>query len=120
MSDTPDELRETSLLREAGFFALYIVLIALGLFVGLVVWRVALGVVIYEWLSLTPWLSRLIYMIMVVGGAFAMVVGLLAAEPYLNGAKRRGHLARSFLRAALPLAVLGIVGYVIMITSRGS
>jgi hypothetical protein len=119
MRDTADELRETSLLREVGFFALYIVLIALGLFVGLVVWRVALGIMVYEWLSLTPWLSRLIYMITVVGGAFAMVVGLLAAEPYLNSGKRRGHLVRSFLRAAVPIAVLGVVGYLIMITSRG-
>lgn len=118
MSGTADELQKTSLLREVGFFALYIVLVALGLLVGLVIWREALGVVLYEWLTLTPWLARLIYMISVVTGAIALVIGLLAAEPYLNSGKRRGQLVRRFLRAAVPLFVAGVVGYLILVVGR--
>jgi hypothetical protein len=111
-------LRENSFLREVGFFALYLLLIALGLFVGLVIWRQALGVVFYEWLPVAPWVARFLYMGTVVLGALALVAGLLVAEPYLNHGKQRGQLLRRFLRVAVPLVVAGLVGYLIMLAGR--
>nr|PZN27941.1 MAG: hypothetical protein DIU80_11340 [Chloroflexota bacterium] len=115
MSNTADELHKSSLLREVAFFALYIVLIGLGLFVGLIIWRQALGIIFYEWLSIMPWVARFLYMFFVVAGAIAMVIGLLAAEPYLNNGKRQGQLMRRFLKAAVPIIALGVIGGLIMI-----
>lgn len=111
-------LRENSLARELGFFALYLILIGMGLFAGLVVWRQALGIVFYEWLSMAPWVARFLYMLTVVLGSFAMVAGLLVAEPYLNEGKKRGQLLRRFTRAALWIAGLGLVGYLILVLGR--
>lgn len=111
-------LRENSLARELGFFACYLVLIAMGLFAGLIIWRQALGIVFYEWLAIAPWVSRFLYMITVVLGSFAMVAGLLVAEPYLNEGKKRGELLRRFLRAALWIAGIGLVGYIILVLGR--
>ncbi|HWQ14758.1 MAG TPA: hypothetical protein VNL77_18310 [Roseiflexaceae bacterium] len=111
-------IRESSIMRELAFFALYIVLIVLGLFVGLVVWREALFFVFYQWIALDIWWARFLYMLAVVVGAIALVAGLLVAEPYLHGGKARGQLLHRFLRVAVPLAVLGVVGWIIVVLGR--
>ena len=110
-------MRENHILRELGFFALYIVLIVLGLFVGLVIWREALYYVFYGWIDF-GWWARFLYLLTVVIGSILLVAGLLVAEPYLNAGKQRGELVRRFLRAAVPLVVLGLIGWLIMVFGR--
>jgi hypothetical protein len=118
MNRGTSSFRENRFVREVGFFALYFVLIGIGLFVGLVIWRQALEVVFFNWLPLAPWVARLVYMISVVLGAFALVAGLLVVEPYLNTGKQRGELVRRFVRAAVPMVIIGVVGYLILLSGR--
>jgi hypothetical protein len=103
-------VRESQIGRELAFFALYITLIVLGLFVGLVIWREALGYVFFGWIDF-GWWAKFLYMLTVVVGSIAMVAGLLVAEPYLSAGKQKGDMVRRFLRAAVPLAALGLVGW---------
>jgi hypothetical protein len=118
MNRVSSTFRESGLAREVGFFALYFVVIGLSLFVGLIIWRQALEVVFFDWLGFVPWVARFLYMVSVVLGAFALVAGILVAEPYLNTGKQRGELMRRFLRVVVPLVVVGLVGYLILLSGR--
>ncbi|MEN9935327.1 MAG: hypothetical protein RLZZ387_1906 [Chloroflexota bacterium] len=119
MRHTTDEIRGGGIARELGFFALYLVLIVLGLFVGLVIWREALYFVFYGWIDF-GWWARFLYMTTVILGSFLLVVGLLAAEPYLNTGKQKGQLLRRFVRAAVPIAALGLIGWLVLIIGRAN
>jgi hypothetical protein len=114
MRHTADELRGSGTIREIGFFALYLVLIAMALFVGLVVWRQALFFVFYSWADFGSW-ARVLYMSSVVLMSLLMVAGLLVIEPYLNAAKQRGLLLTRFVKAALAIALIGVGGEIIVL-----
>jgi hypothetical protein len=119
MSEMTEKLRGNKIAREVGFYALYIVLIALGLFVGLIIWRQALGFVFYGPIDF-GWWARFLYMFSVVVGSMLMVVGILVAEPYLNAGKEKGELVQRFLRAAVPIVILGVIGYAIILFGGGA
>ena len=112
-------LRTSGLARELAFFGLYFVLIGLGLFTALIVWREALYFVFYAWLPIDIWWSRFLYMGAVVLGSFALVVGLLVAEPYLNEGKQRGELGRRFKRTAVWMVACAL-GYLIIPIGRAT
>jgi hypothetical protein len=118
MNRVSSSFRESGLAREIAFFALYFVVIGLGLYIGLVIWRLALEVVFFDWLAFTPWVARFLYMVSVVLGAFALLAGILVAEPYLNTGKQRGELVRRFVRVVVPMLVIGLVGYLILLSGR--
>jgi hypothetical protein len=118
MSRFASSMRENSILRELGFFALYIILVVVGLFVGLIIWREALFFVFYSWIPFDMWWARFLYMLTVVVGAIALVAGLLVAEPYLHAGKAKGQLVGRFLRALAPLAALGLLGWIMLVIGR--
>jgi hypothetical protein len=119
MRQTIDELRGRPLYSRLGFYALYAVLIVVALIVGLVIWRQALFFVFYSWIDFGSW-ARLLYMVTVVGISIGMVAGLLAAEPYLETGRRHGRLMPRFLKALGVTAVLGLLGWFILVVGRGS
>ncbi|HMO59312.1 MAG TPA: hypothetical protein PKC19_18300, partial [Roseiflexaceae bacterium] len=110
MNNTVSNLRDHRIRREVGFYALYIALIALTLFVGLIIWRQALQFVFYGPIDF-GWWARFLYMFSVVSGSIVMVLGILIAEPYLNTGKQRGELMQRFWRIAIPVGLFGILGY---------
>lgn len=117
MSHAANDPRRKQTILTVGFLALYLVLVALGLFVGLVIWRQALYFVFYGWADFGAW-ARFLYMTTVVGGSMLLVLGLLVAERYLDAGRERGQLLPRFFRAAGLAALIGLLGWIILVVGR--
>jgi hypothetical protein len=110
-----DETYPPGLKAQAAYYGLYVVLLVLAFVVGPVIWRQTLYFIFYVFTDPNVWWTRSLYAFSVVGGVIALVVGVFLAEPYLRAGMRRGELVRRFLRVAVPLIVLGGIGYAIQL-----
>jgi hypothetical protein len=88
---------------------LYLVVAALALFVGLVIWRQTALVVTLRLLGNDD-VARLAYMISVVALSLGLLTGILASEPYLRTGMAQGRLLRRFLKVMLSLGAFGLLG----------
>jgi hypothetical protein len=88
---------------------LYLVVAALALFVGLVIWRQTALVVTLRLLGNDD-VARLAYMISVVALSLGLLTGILASEPYLHTGMAQGRLLRRFLKVMLSLGAFGLLG----------
>jgi hypothetical protein len=103
--------------HELGFYGMYLSLIIVAMISVLIIWRQALQVIFYQWIAFA-WTNRSYYIFSVVAGAFALVTGILLADPWLRDGMRRGVAVRRFGRALLALLVFAAVGYLIMLAGN--
>lgn len=93
---------------------LFLVLLVVGYVAIFIVWREALLDMLAVVLQGRHWsISRLLYMLGVVGLTIVGFIYLMAAEPYLRVGVERHDLRRRFLRLFIPLAVITIIGLIV-------
>lgn len=93
----------------AACYALYLALLATGLFTVLVVWREAVYAVLLRTMA-DAYGFRLAYMATMVVASLALFVGVFAAEMYLRGGLRRREFRRRLVRLAVPLGIALVAG----------
>ena len=111
--------RRTTIREYAAVYALWLLLIALGYLVVAVVWRSAIQALVVALVDETDVDARFrggafyfFGITLILLGLFAMI---MAGEPYLRQGAERGQLRRRFLRLAVPLAALGVLGVLVRI-----
>jgi hypothetical protein len=91
------------------FYAFYLVIAALALFVGLVIWRQSLLVLIYGLLANDD-VARLVYVAAMLVLSLGLLGGIMACDPYLHAGIKRGDLARRALTIVAVLAGATLIG----------
>jgi hypothetical protein len=90
-------------------YAMYIVIAALALVDGLVIWRQTLLALIFGLLADSN-VARFTYMVSMLAVAIGLISGILLSEQYLRTGMERGNLLRRFLTIALGLVAFGVAG----------
>jgi hypothetical protein len=112
MAETNTPRRPTSL-DYLTLYALYVVLIVLGVVVVFGIWRSVILVVLAVFVGSSD-ANRLVYLVTLILLGLVLFVFIMAAEPYLRRGLQRRHLLPSFGRLALPLVIAGALGLLLL------
>ncbi len=96
------------------FYAFYLLIAVLALFVGLVIWRQSLLVLTYGLLADDD-LARVVYIGAMLVLSLGLLGGIMACDPYLHAGIKRGDLTRRALTIAAVLAGAALLGVLIPI-----
>ena len=110
------------ILRYAGCYLLWLSIFLLGYVVVAIIWQSALSTLMVALIDETDVDQRYRGGAIYLFGGSLMLFGLfllvMAGEPYLRDGVQKGLLLRRFLRLAVPLAALGVVGLVVRVVAE--
>lgn len=104
--------------QKVAYAALYLVIAALALIVGLLIWRQTLLLLVFS-LPISDDVARFLYLVSMGFLSLGLIVGVFASEPYLRTGMEQGTLLQRFLTIALWLGALGFVGMLLPIVLPG-
>lgn len=104
--------------HKVAYYALYLVIAALALIIGLFIWRQTLLLLIFS-LPISENVARFLHIVSMGFLSIGLIVGIFASEPYLRTGMEQGTLLQRFLTIALWLGVLGFVGVILPIVLPG-
>ncbi len=108
MMELSEKRWSQTLVRYGACYALYALLVALGVAV-LFIWPTTILALIGAFIGLSE-ANELIYMLSNLLLGLSLFTLVIAGEPYLRGGMRRRQLRRRFVRLAVPLGLLGGLG----------
>jgi hypothetical protein len=113
MVNTDHSADRPTTLAYVACYALYAMLIALGIVDIVLIWRRTVLALLEAFMRQNT-ANRLIYLASMALLGLAVFILIMAAEPYLRNGVRRHDLLRRFIRLAVPLVVVGAVGILLM------
>jgi hypothetical protein len=108
MFTTKTDVRSPAQLKYVACYSLYGLLL-IGSIVTLLIWRVVILLLIATMIGLSP-ANGSIYAVSLIVIGIGLFMLMIAVEPYLRNGVKRGQLMRRFVRVALPVITLGMLG----------
>ncbi len=109
MSEMSESARQRKVLSYVACYILYGLLLVLSYFVIFVIWRRTITELIATFISLER-AGPFLYLLSVLLLGIVLFIGVLWAEYYLRTGIQRRQLLSRFVRLAVPLGILGILG----------
>jgi hypothetical protein len=113
MMDTRPSTRQPTTADYLVCYALFVLLIILGVAVLVLIVRPAILVLIGALLGRSQW-NRMAYLTSIALLGLGLFILVMAAEPYMRNGVKRGQHIRRFLRLAAPLVVAGALGFLVL------
>ncbi len=108
MLTTNTGVRSPTPLAYLACYSLYVLLLV-GSVVTLWIWRVTILLMIATWIGVSS-VNGSIYAVSMIVIGLGLFMFVIAAEPYLRNGVKRGQLMRRYVRVALPVVAVGMLG----------